>query len=89
MFEWRKTKYGYELVNIYSEEQLALLKYSDSEEVFYISSIENEEVKEWLDTNDLHEAKLLTVSSIITQYSDYINDYKNIIKELDNLILNR
>ena len=89
--KWIKSKYGYELIEEYSESQIALLKYDkDGSDEYYISCIDSHDIgREYLDTNDLEEAKILTIEAVVEMRESEINDIQNHIDELKKLIEKR
>ena len=80
---WECNNYGHELIEEYSEAQIALIKHNKEE--YYISCIDNQEVSEWLDTNDLEEAKQMTIERVIDDRKDQIEQLEEQIRELIEL----
>lgn len=86
--EWRKSKYGYELIEEYSDEQIALMKFdSDGSGEYYISCIDNFDTgRDYLNSNDLEESKKITINTVIEKRKSEIQDIQNQIEELEKLI---
>jgi hypothetical protein len=78
---WELNEYGYELLEEYSDSQIALLKHCNKEE-YYISCIDNQEVNEWLETNDLEEAKKMTIERVVDDRKDQIEQLEVQIRSL-------
>lgn len=84
---WKKTNYGYELTEECSDLQLALLKFDEFGNEYYISCIDNVDTgREYLGTSNILVAKKLAVQRVIDKRDEEINDIKDQIEELERLI---
>lgn len=89
--DWIKTEYGYELIWVvgeFADNQIALLKYDPSGiGEYYISCIDCHDTgREYLNSNDLEEAKRLTIKKVLEKRKLEIKDIKDEIKQLKRLL---
>lgn len=84
---WKETEYGHELIEEYSDSQLALLKFDKSENEFYISCIDNVDTgRDYLETDNIEIAKRMTVEKVIQSKCDDVNYLNEQIETLEDLI---
>lgn len=89
--DWIKSKYGYELIWVVgelSDNQIALLKYDPSGiGEYYISCIDGIDTgREYLNSNELEEAKRLTIKKVLEKRKYEIKEVQDEIEQLEKLL---
>lgn len=84
---WEYTKYGWELLEEYSDNQVALLKIDEKENEYFISCLDQHDIgREYLETSDSNKAKRRTIQRVVDERANQIQDIRNQIEELQKLL---